>query len=504
MDPRGKRFAHVLIVDDDPGLNRLIQKTLRRAGHQTTSAGTAAEAIDRLREGVAELMLLDLKLPDAEGEEVIDRLEGEDLSIPFIVITGQGDERVAVQMMKGGASDYLVKDADFLAFLPSVIERVWSRLETEKALAARGRQQAAVAALGKRVLAGAPFETLLRETARLLARTCDADFSEVLELTADRKKLLLRAGAGWRRGCVGRTTIPVEGSPSGLAWRTREPVITNDLKNHPDYQAPPLWVSHGVNSSVAVPIFDRDRAYGILAVDAINVGRFSEEDVHFLQSLANILSQAIERRRAEKELLEVSGREQRRIGQDLHDGLGQRLTGIELMSHVLEEELTDLGLPQAAQASRIAEHVREAISQTRMLARGLIPVQLEDEGLMAALQELAASVESLFSIGCVFTCETAIPVKDNDQAIHLYRIAQEGVNNAIKHGKPQKISIDFQKVRGKRTLQIEDDGSGFRENPGSEGMGLRIMKHRAAMIGARLEIGPGESGGVRVICALDE
>lgn len=504
MSAQTSHPVHLLIVDDDPGLNRLIQKAVRRAGHQSTSAATAAEAVASLRQKNVALMLLDLKLPDAEGAQLIDRLEQENLRVPFIVITGQGDERVAVQMMKRGAIDYLVKDADFLDLLPTVIERVLSRIETERALAARIRQQAAVAGLGKKLFGDTSFEGLLRETAHLLAETFEADFSQILEFFPDQKHLLLRAGSGWRRGSVGRTTIPVDNTHAGLALTSLEPVIASDLHDETRFTVPSLLTSHAVTSSVAVPIPDRGRPYGVLSVDTIGKRRFSGDDVHFLQSLAHIISQAIERRRAEKELLEVSGREQRRIGQDLHDGLGQRLTAIELMSHVLEEELADLKLPQATQAGRIAEHVREAISETRMLARGLFPVQLEEDGLMAAIQELAQSVQNLFHIDCSLECKTPFLVKNNDRAIHLYRIAQEATNNAIKHGKPSRISLVLGQVDGKRTLSIEDNGKGLPEKIATEGMGHRIMKHRAAMIGAGLEIRPAKNGGVQVICTLDE
>lgn len=500
MSAQSAAPTHILIVDDDPGLNRLIQRTVRRAGHEFTSAATAEEAIERLKEREPALMLLDLKLPDAEGGELIDRLEKQDLRVPFIIITGQGDERVAVQMMKRGASDYLVKDADFLNFLPTVIERVLGRVETEKALAARIRQQAAVAALGKKLFGDASFEGLLRETAQLLMETFEADFSQVLELSPDRRTLLLRAGTG----CVGRSTIEVKETPAGLALATLEPVITPDLHEDSRFKAPSLLASHKVTSSVVVPIYDRETPFGVLSVETTRRRQFSGDDVHFLQSLANILSQAIERRRAEKELLEVIGREQRRIGQDLHDGLGQRLTGIELMSHVLEEELADQNLPQAVQAGRIAEHVREAISQTRMLARGLFPVQLEDDGFMAAIQELAHSIQSLFNIECTFDCHTPILVKSNDRAIHLYRIVQEAINNAVKHGKPTQISLRLSQIHGKRTIQIEDNGKGLPLKTGPVGMGLRIMKHRAAMIGAQVEVQPAASGGVLVTCTFDE
>jgi signal transduction histidine kinase len=495
--------AHLLVVDDDPGLVRLVEKALRRAGHRTSSAATGAEAIGCLERDQPDLMLLDLKLPDAEGGQLIDLLEERGLRVPFVVITGQGDERVAVQMMKQGASDYLVKDADFLKFLPAIVERVLSKTEMEKALAARVLQQASVASLGKKVLEGATLESLLREAAQILAQTFEADFSEVLEVSADGSQLLLRAGAGWESGCIGKTTIDVTGTPAGLALKNLEPVVTRDIGEDPRFRIPELLASHKVTSSVSVPIYDRDRPYGILSVDTTSTRQFSEDDVHFLQSLANVLSQAIERRRAEKELLEVSGREQQRIGQDLHDGLGQCLTGIELMSHVLEEELSELGLSQAEQAARIAEHVRGAISQTRMLARGLFPVQLEEEGLMAALQELAASIETVFKIKCSFECKEPFLVKDNNRAIHLYRIAQEAINNAVKHGKARRISIILKRTRGRRTLLIEDNGKGFSPGATSSGMGLRIMKHRAAMVGAGLVIRPRKAGGVTVICTLD-
>src|SRR6185503_17562674 len=148
-----------------------------------------------------------------------------------------------------------------------------------------------------------------------------------------------------------------------------------------------------------------------------------------------------EQKRLEKEVLQISELEQRRIGQDLHDGICQHLAGIEMMSQVLEQNLEKKSKAQAAQAEKIATHVRDVIAQTRSLARGLSPLVLESEGLMAALAELAANTEKLFRVKCQFECPTPVYLHDLLTATHLFRIAQEAVTNAVKHGKAKEIEI---------------------------------------------------------------
>ena len=210
-----------------------------------------------------------------------------------------------------------------------------------------------------------------------------------------------------------------------------------------------------------------------------------------------------ERKRLEQEILEISGHEQRRIGQDLHDGLCQQLAGIELLSQVLEQKLASKSAPESARAAEIARHVRKAITHTRSLARGLSPVELEANGLMSALQELAANVEKMFKVECRFQCAHTIPVQNNAVATHVYRIAQEAINNAIKHAKPDKISVALKPSHGRVDLIVTDDGSGFsRESKPNKGMGLRIMRYRAGMIGASLEIRCANGQGTTVACSF--
>jgi PAS domain S-box-containing protein len=210
-----------------------------------------------------------------------------------------------------------------------------------------------------------------------------------------------------------------------------------------------------------------------------------------------------ERKRLEKEILEISDRERQRIGQDLHDGLCQHLAGIELMSQVLEQQLAPRSKAAAARAGEIARHVREGISQTRALARGLSPVTLESAGLMSALRELATSTENMFDVKCRLVCDPPVLVRDPALATHLYRIAQEAVSNAIKHGKASEVVIRFQADDDSSSLSVQDNGSGFpRTIPKEKGMGLRIMQSRAGMIGGTLSIEKNPAGGTTVQCSV--
>ena len=196
-----------------------------------------------------------------------------------------------------------------------------------------------------------------------------------------------------------------------------------------------------------------------------------------------------ERKRMESAVLEISGREQRQIGQDLHDGLGQHLTGIAFMSKVLEQQLTEAGAPQAPHAAKIVRLVNDAINRTRELARGLVPVFSDAQGLMSALKQWTVEVEDLFTVRCRFRCPEPILITDVGMATHLYHIAQEAVNNALKHGAPEHIELTLAREGGTGSLIVEDDGIGLPEIPTSHpGLGLRIMSYRATMVGGSLDI----------------
>jgi two-component system sensor kinase FixL len=216
-----------------------------------------------------------------------------------------------------------------------------------------------------------------------------------------------------------------------------------------------------------------------------------------------ILRDITERRRLEQEILEIGDQERRRIGQDLHDGLCQHLAGIELMSQVLQQKLAAKSKTEAARAGEIARYVREAIGQTRSLARGLAPVTLESEGLASALHELAANTEKMFGLTCRMEGSASVTVAAAATATHLYRIAQEAVSNAIKHGKANEVVIRLETAGGRTMLSISDNGRGVPKIlPPSDGIGLRIMRYRAGMIGGVLSITPNASRGTLVSCSV--
>jgi PAS domain S-box-containing protein len=210
-----------------------------------------------------------------------------------------------------------------------------------------------------------------------------------------------------------------------------------------------------------------------------------------------------ERVELEQELLQISEREQRRFAQDLHDDLGQILTATIHLSTALHKRLAEKLLPEAADEARILALLDQALAQARSLARGLHPVRPESNGLMAALEELASRTEKLFRYPCRFKCRRPVLIEDNDVATHLYRIVQEAVTNAVKHGKPSRIDIELAHIDNRIRVSVNDDGVGLPDQPPKNaGMGLRIMKYRNSMIGGSLLIWKTLQGGTEVLCSV--
>jgi two-component system CheB/CheR fusion protein len=216
-----------------------------------------------------------------------------------------------------------------------------------------------------------------------------------------------------------------------------------------------------------------------------------------------IVRDITERRRLEKEILDVTEQERRRIGQDLHDGLGQMLTGIGLLSQNLARQLEQHDQAEAEEAAEITDLIREADQYARDLARGLTPVDLEASGLVAALERLVANAERLFDIECVFDEVGSALIHDGTTATHMYRIAQEAVSNAVRHGQAKRIKISLAAGAAQTRLRIQDDGVGFSEaNTEGPGMGVHIMEYRARIVGGTLDISSTPGTGTTVTFTL--
>lgn len=229
----------------------------------------------------------------------------------------------------------------------------------------------------------------------------------------------------------------------------------------------------------------------------------SEFDSEGETFFTGIVRDITERRKLEHEILRISEHERRRVGQDLHDGLGQMLTGISLISKNLAKRLEDDSHPLAEEMLEVTELMRDADRMSRNISRGLVPVELDGAGISAALLSLTEKTSRIFNVKCTFSGVGEVTVRDSGAASNLYRIAQECISNAVKHGRASEIKIILKKAGDEIELSVADNGIGFPEELKKDrGMGVDIMKYRARVINARLEISQREEGGTTVRCVL--
>lgn len=220
---------------------------------------------------------------------------------------------------------------------------------------------------------------------------------------------------------------------------------------------------------------------------------------------ASVLSRDISRlKRLEALVLDISEREQRRIGQDIHDGLNQELSAVVYMCHLLAKNLKAKGASEANDAARIVELMNHVANQARAISRGLLPIKKKEPGgLAAALRKLAEITQMTYEISVGFEGDHRVRIPNTAVATHLYRIAQEATSNAIRHGKADRIGIRLKRLKDHVRMVVEDNGSGLPKRiPKKKGMGLESMNIRARAIGATLTLQRRNSRGTRVECLI--
>ncbi len=226
------------------------------------------------------------------------------------------------------------------------------------------------------------------------------------------------------------------------------------------------------------------------------------DDNQQLQGFAKVTHDETQRKRLEREIADAAAAEQQRIGQDLHDGLGQELTGLVYQAERLRRQLERTESPFVSVAADLVEGIQKSLGQVRMLSKGLIPVEVDSDGLRAALEELTEHVHELYGIPCDFICRQPAPVDDANTATQLYRIAQESLTNAARHASPSRLTVELKAHENNLELIITDDGTGFDTTHEAAGSGLRIMHYRAGLIGARLQLNSERNEGTRVVCRV--
>ncbi len=302
----------ILNVDDRDGSRYAVSRVLKRAGFAVKEAATGAEAL-RLAAEQPDLIILDVNLPDINGVEVCRRLKADPATapVPVLYLSATALETLdKVQGLEAGADAYLAGRVEPSELLATVRALLRTR-QAEQALRERARQQAALADIGQRALAGASLPALMDEAASLVVETLGVEYGDILEYPTDGDALVLRSGAGWKPGAVERATLPIEAaSQAGSTLLQRAPVVVEDWRREARFPQPPLLREHGVRSGVTVLIDRAGRPFGVLGAHTVRPRPFTVDDVHFLQALANVLALAVERERAETDRAAALSREQ--------------------------------------------------------------------------------------------------------------------------------------------------------------------------------------------------
>jgi PAS domain S-box-containing protein len=441
----------VLLVDDDENFLILFRRLLAKVPDKAFTVDWASnyeEGLAALGKNRHDACLLDYRLGPRTGLDMLREALALGVATPIIVLTGSDDPKVDQEATELGASDFLVKDQ----LEPVMVERV-IRYSVQHAAALKALQKS-------------------HERFRLLfERSLDA-----ILISTDRGRF-----------------VEVNGAACRLLGMRREQLLArkwNDLPfkaPHPRQQRP----SAG-RDELGFTKPDGKRCFIEFSSTQL------APDLYL-----SILRDVTERRALEYEIQEISEREQRRLGQDMHDGLGQSMAGIAFLAKVLQQKLELKGLAEAEAAGNIACLVNDALAQTRRLSRGLCPAVLDSNDIEAALEQLAENLRTIFAVACELRCQPEIKISDNAVAVHLYRIAQEAATNAIKHGGAKNIALNLESSHSRLVLTIKDDGAGLVPAAArGKGMGLRVMHHRARMIGATLSVRQPKSGGVTVTCSL--
>ncbi|MBL8829327.1 MAG: PAS domain S-box protein, partial [Planctomycetaceae bacterium] len=293
----------------------------------------------------------------------------------------------------------------------------------------------------------------------------------------------------------------------GQVVAKRLPQWAGDIEQVPLIRRGESLLECGIRSIIAFPVLVDDDVEAVIEFLSPETTEPTYEMLSIMQEVGRLLGWVIEREELQRAIAESVELEQRRIAQELHDGLGQELTAMSLMAKSLHRALEMQDSPVADRAKDLADAIPRVVRQTRAVVRGLMPVEVDAAALMSALEQLADSTQRLHGVTCRLDAPVPVQVENNVVAHHLYRIAQEALNNALKHSGANQLTIRLRQTEQEIVLEVADDGHGIEEHnsdeePLSRGMGLRIMKHRANLIGGSLAVLSTATAGTTVLCRL--
>lgn len=456
----------VVLLEDDASDAELIQLELSRneLDIDWRHVWTEQAFRDALADGKVDLVLADYTLPGFDGLAALEITQRISPGVPFIFVSGSLGEERAIEALKSGATDYVLKDR--LQRLHTVVVRA-----LQEARERRERRQAEQALEAQRLLLSTVMDSLPEVIYTVDTQNRMTVVNRMmLEITGMKREDLLgkRISEIWQDD----TTLDVEAQAASV-MRTGHAVSAQERH----------WI--GADGNV--------RWFNVMHAPLRDQGKIT--------GLVCAIQEVTDRKALEQEILEISNREQRRLGSDLHDGLGQELTGLSLLLKGLEVQLSREAPQYSSQVTKISDLLARAIQSTRSLARGLAPVNLERGGLPEALKHLAARCTDIYNLKCTFTMQgQKLPDLEEGAATHVYRVAQEATTNAARYARAKSISIELRTIGRKLQLSVADDGIGLSAGlaRGHPGMGLKIMEYRARMLGGNIAFEePGQ--GTRVV-----
>jgi PAS domain S-box-containing protein len=388
----------------------------------------------------------------------------------------------------------------------AIARDITERRHAEQELRSRERKQAAVARLGQQALETADLTSLFQDAVGHVSETLCVQYCSVLELAHDGTLLQARAGIGWREGVVEHESVGAGTvSQAGYTLLASEPVVVHDLRTETRFVVPRILREHGAVSGLSVIIHGRERPFGVLSAFTTERRAFTQDDVHFLQAVANVLAAAVERKRLEEEraqhdkelaarVLQAQEAERKRIARELHDETAQTLSILLTNLDLLRGRLSGEDPAVAAGLRRVETLARRALDETRALSHDLRPTILDDAGLAAALEWIAAEYRREFGGSVTVRAPGDLDGTVSPEVeVAFFRIAQEALTNCGKHAAASRVSVSIALRREVAELIVKDNGHGFDpaavQGPTREGgFGIYGMAERAALLGGSLDI----------------
>jgi len=422
-------------------------------------------------------------------------------------------------------------------------QNITERKKAENELMERIHLAELNADVGSAFTKGGALSDILRRCTRALVSHLDASFARIWTFNEQENVLELQASSGLYSHTNGTHSRVQPGRYKiGMIARDRKPHLTNHVMGDPMIHDQEWARRERIVSFAGHPLILEDRLVGVMAMfsrnplteivmkalssvaDEMAIGiehKRAEQDLlghrqhleelvalrteEIIQANKSLRQEIAERRRLEKALLEIEDRERQHIGHELHDSLGQLLTGIAFKNKSLQNDLNNRMAPEAEDAAHIGSLINEAKLQTKILSRGLSPVGTDGAGLMSALESLGVNALRLFHVPCTFICDEPVLLRHEKAILQLYRIAQEAVTNAVRHSQCKTITIELERAGDVVIITISDDGIGMKGSTAAkDGMGLKIMHYRAGMIGADLDVLTNDGTGTVIRCAFPD